>query len=359
MNIRGVAELIAEFSAARGLGARMSRAWLLALAVLLPGTGQGQQVYTDLLSQPTGKIYFNSLTPKNYYALMAHPADAPRTVVWGTLYLPEKRDGRVPAMVFSHGSGGIMSNETERWLPLFLKMGMAVFIVDTYGSRGISDTVSNQDQLSFSANVADALAALKLLATDPRIDPNRIGQIGFSRGGTIAFNTLLEKFRRVMIPDAPTKFAAHIAFYPSCNFTYWGDATAFTGAPVMFALAGKDDYTSSALCVSYAAKLKTVLSRVDVQIYDGAYHDFDAVTSMYHWLPTAVSNIKCTGAEVNVNTFDVTDLATGNVYKNGADFPGGVFGCVGKGGTVANNWSAASKAEADVRRFLTEVMNLK
>ena len=31
------------------------------------------------------------------------------------------------------------------------------------------------------ANLADALAALKLLATHPRIDPARIGVMGFSR----------------------------------------------------------------------------------------------------------------------------------------------------------------------------------
>jgi len=321
-------------------------------------TCHAQEVYTDLRSKPTGRIYFNSLTPKSYYALMEHASEAPRTVVWGTLHMPEHASGPVPAMVFSHGSGGIMANETDRWLPLFLKMGMAVFIVDTYGSRGITDTVANQDQLSFSANIADAYSALKLLATDPRIDPARIGQIGFSRGGTIAVNTLLEKFRRAMIPAEATKFAAHVAFYPACNFTYWGNASAFTGAPIFFALAGKDDYTSTPLCVNYAAKLKTVLPRVDVEVYEGAYHDFDAVVGLYQWLPSAVSNIKCTGVEVNIETFQVTDLATSKVYKDGKDYPGGVFGCVTKGGTVANHWSAARKAEADVSKFLSEALKL-
>lgn len=342
----------------RTLFTTLCRFLLVLCALGSPLVCCAQEVYTDLRSKPVGKIYFNSLTPKNYYALMQRAPSVTRTVIWGTLYLPEHQSGPVPAMVFSHGSGGIMTNETERWLPLFLKMGMAAFIVDTYGPRGLTDTVSNQDQLSFGANVADALSALKLLSTDPRIDPARIGQIGFSRGGTIAFNTLLDKFRRAVISDDSTKFAAHVAFYPSCNFTYWGDASAFTGAPIMFALAGKDDYTSSQLCINYAAKLKTVLSRVDVQVYEGAYHDFDAVTGMHHWLPKAVNNIKCAGTEVNINSFSVTDLGTGKVYQSGNEFPGGVFGCVGQGGTVENNWGAASKAESDVRAFLMDIMHL-
>jgi dienelactone hydrolase len=161
-----------------------------------------------------------------------------------------------------------------------------------------------------------------------------------------------------VIPANGPKFAAHVAFYPACNLTYWGPPSSFTGAPLMLALGGSDDYTSTPLCVAYGEKLKTVLPRVDVQVYEGAYHDFDAVTGLHRWLPTAVNNIKCTGTEVDIETFTVKDLATGKVYKDGNAYPGGVFGCVGRGGTVSNSWSAARKSEQDVRSFLTDVLNL-
>ena len=49
------------------------------------------------------------------------------------------------------------------------------------------------------ANLADALAALKLLATHPRIDPARIGVMGFSRGGQVALYSSLEPLRRGVI----------------------------------------------------------------------------------------------------------------------------------------------------------------
>jgi dienelactone hydrolase len=49
--------------------------------------------------------------------------------------------------------------------------------------------------LDQSANGADALSALKLLASDPRIDASRIGVMG-SRGGIVALETAIEPFRQ-------------------------------------------------------------------------------------------------------------------------------------------------------------------
>lgn len=74
-------------------------------------------------------------------------------------------------MVIAHGSAGIQPKDTLRWVPLLNQMGIATFAVDSFKPRKIDRSDEDQSVLDQSANDADALAALKLLASDPRIDP--------------------------------------------------------------------------------------------------------------------------------------------------------------------------------------------
>lgn len=335
---------------------RVILTWLLAVTCsVLPQLAHSQEGYADLSSQPVGRIHYASLTPRSYYALMDRTSEVPRTTVWGTLHLPDKRKGRVPAIVFSHGSSGIIANQTARWLPMFLKMGMAVFIVDSFGPRGITSTAYNQAQLSLGADVADALMALKLLGTDPRIDPSRIAHIGFSRGGSVAFTTAIDRMRNAVLGGAGDKFAAHIAVYPSCAYTNWRErAKPYTGAPMMFALGAKDDMTVASLCVKYSDRLRTVVPTVVTKVYDGAYHGFDGVAAYHRYDRRSWSDAKCPGVEVDVDTYKVKDLSTGHIYDGVASYPGGFAGCMARGATTSNNWDAASKAEEDVKAFLSD-----
>lgn len=100
-------------------------------------------------------------------------------------------------------------------------------MVDSFTPRNVRETATDQARLPTAANVADALAALRLLATHPRIDPDRIGIIGFSKGGQVALYTALEPFRRAVIDD-DRRFAAHVALYPYCSD--WYTAARVTGA---------------------------------------------------------------------------------------------------------------------------------
>ena len=98
-------------------------------------------------------------------------------------------------MVIAHGSGGILAGREDAWAARLNGLGIATFVVDSFAPRGLSSTARDQSRLSTMANLADALAALKLLATHPRIDPARIGVMGFSRGGQVALYSSLEPLR--------------------------------------------------------------------------------------------------------------------------------------------------------------------
>lgn len=78
-----------------------------------------------------------------------------------------------------HGSGGIYSAMLGYWPEQFNAAGYAVLSVDSFGPRGVKSTATDQSQVPFAADVADAFAALKLLASHPRIDAGRIAIMGF------------------------------------------------------------------------------------------------------------------------------------------------------------------------------------
>lgn len=187
---------------------------------LISVPASAQEIVSDLSAQPTGRIHFNSVTPKSKWELVHRKFDKTPTPIWGTLYLPENLNGQLHAMGISRGSAGPQQKDVDRWVRLFNQMGMAAFVVDSYGPHGIAYTTDNRSQLNPAANDADALFALKLLSTDPRIDPKRIGQLGFSRGGGVAMEMTLDASRKAVFDD-DTRFVALIGFYPGCSALWW------------------------------------------------------------------------------------------------------------------------------------------
>ena len=156
----------------------------------------------------------------------------PKATIAGTLRLPAGAD-RVAAMVVAHGSAGVSEEREGWWAERLGEAGFATFVVDSFGPRGVRQTATDQGQLSTAANVADALAALALLTTHPRVDPARIGVIGFSKGGQVPLYTALEPCRRAVVDEA-TRFAAHVALYPYCSD--WYVAERVTSAPLLLLL---------------------------------------------------------------------------------------------------------------------------
>lgn len=102
----------------------------------------------------------------------------------GTLYLP--KEGRaLGAVVVTHSA-----SSATRDLPLYahLKtmlpaMGLAVFVYDRRGSGKSGGDLATSD---YALLADDAIAAVRMLKADPRIDPGRVGIWGQSQGGWIA-----------------------------------------------------------------------------------------------------------------------------------------------------------------------------
>ena len=330
----------------RAVGVRLS---LLLLLAATAATAADPPIQ-DLADGRTGKIYFESVTPTGFFQLAKHEAMA-KTAIFGNLSLPKKATAPVPAMVIAHGSGGV-SNEREFWWADHLNdMGVAAFVVDSFTPRGIRETATDQTQLSTAANVADALVALRLLVTHPRLDRQRIGIMGFSKGGQVALYTALEPFRRAVITDQ-TRFAAHAPLYPACNS--WQASDQVTGAPMLMLLGGRDNYTPPEPCQEYAQWFKSKSTDVTVIVYPNAYHGFDSSRSPVH-AKNVVTGVGC-NFNIDLDRFVVTIRATGeDITRTVGSY---ARTCVGKGAMVGGDSEARRKSPEDVKAFLKKVFAL-
>lgn len=232
-------------------------ATLLAFLWLLGGCAGSAKV-TDLRQGETG--------------WMSYPSTLEKIDLSGQLVLPDRLEGKAPAMIIAHASGGL-DRRNERWASYLRAQGIATFQIDYFGPRGVTPTSTFQPLPAH-----DAYDALRLLATHPKIDATRIGIIGFSRGANIALITA----------NADTgdtgghRFAAHVALYPSCNMARVGKGG--SGAPVLVLVGSRDDLASVTDC-EWLVKIGHAEGRdVALKVYEGAYHGWDGDTSgvWYH-----------------------------------------------------------------------------
>lgn len=217
-------------------------------------------------------LLVKSSSPYGFANLINDPTPSDEVVLKVKLHFPEHvtKDEKLPTMVLVHGSGGLMAKH-EQWLSLFHEMGMVTVVTDHFEPRGISSSVGNQTRVTGPMMTADALHILNALAIHPRIDPNRIGIMGNSKGGGVAASVSWEPIRSAV--SGENKFAAQIPLYPPCVF--WENKT-FTNMPTMIMIGDKDNYTGVSQCVESANELKkSGYANLEIKLYPDAYHGFD------------------------------------------------------------------------------------
>ena len=198
-------------------------------------------------------------------------AGAQAATVAGELRLPAGT-GRLPVVVLMHGSGGKGPN-IEMWAREFNAMGVATFALDGFTGRGLTQTSTNQALLGRLNFILDIYRGLDVLAKHPRVDPQRVMLMGFSRDGQAALYASLKRFHRLWNKSA-IEFAAYVPFYPDCATTFVGD-TETADRPIRIFGGTADDYNPIALCKAYAERLKAAGRDVQVTEYPGAHHAFD------------------------------------------------------------------------------------
>jgi len=180
--------------------------------------------------------------------------------------------GRLPVVVLMHGSSGMGPN-IEMWSKEFNAMGISAFALDSFAGRGLTSVSTDQARLGRLNFILDIYRSLDILAKHPRVDPERIALMGFSRGGQAALYASLKRFHR-MWNKSGVEFAAYIPFYPDCMTTYIGD-TDVADRPIRIFGGTVDDYNPIAACKTFGARLKAAGHDVEITEYPHASHAFD------------------------------------------------------------------------------------
>src|SRR4029079_8523101 len=118
--------------------------------------------------------------------------------------------GKLPAVVLMHGSGGVRP-VMEGWKRPLNSMGISTFVIDGLSGRGLTSVNQDQAKLGRLNFILDIFGALEILARHPRVDPERIVLMGFSRGGQAALYASLKRFNE-MWNRSGAQFAAYIPF---------------------------------------------------------------------------------------------------------------------------------------------------
>lgn len=261
---------------------RWPRGWLVVAVSGLAAAGVSAQgsptPLTDFAGAPGSGLYsYTSSTPRAMIDLIDARRPRPDATAVGRLMLPPG-EAKVPAVVLVHGSGGVYPELASFWGRHFNDRGIAAMVIDVFGPRGVGSTVEDQSLVPYGADVADAFAALRMLASHPRIDASRIAVMGFSRGGFAAWRTAANRIVAGMAPPGQ-RFAAHIAVYSGgCagNLSLAVKPGVFGTAPMLFIHGGDDDYTYASDCQDFAQRIAAAGTPAEFLLLPGARHKFDA-----------------------------------------------------------------------------------
>lgn len=254
---------------------------LVLLLGLLPLAAAAQPRITDPWPDPARlppvaaeQVSFPSSSP--FGPSDAGTPNAPPATAKATLFLPPGTHGpgTVPAVVMLHGAAGNIPGRGGTYGPQLASLGVAVLVVDTFGSRPDLGGSFNQRLLNITETmfVADAYAGLRFLASRPEIDRRHVVLAGFSYGGMATMYALYAQTADRFVPP-DLRFAGHVAFYGPCIARF--DDSRATGAPLLMLYGAGDELIRPDRCAQVAQDFRAGGSTVDIASYPGAVHQWD------------------------------------------------------------------------------------
>ncbi len=314
------------------------------LVVSLPTAAELSGARTERLSFASQDVY-------SFADLFAAKSPVPTIAVEGELTLPRSGGAKLPAMVIVHGHSGVQIGGREAyWANVLLNLGIATFVIDSYAPRGVESATSDPAVVTGEMMTVDALSALGALASHARIDPDRIGVLGFSEGGFAAINAAITSVWEA-VTAGQNRFVLHLAFYPPCN-AQWYTATT-TGAPIGFLLAERDDLSLARHCQNYAERIAAAGGAVLTATFPGVHHGFDSDLSVAH-RSSVFNRSKCMyriddrGELIDVN--HSMALTTPERRRHSLQK------CGYYGATTGGNEGARSAATRKVREYVSDIL---
>jgi dienelactone hydrolase len=207
----------------------------------------------------------------------------PATVVDGYLFRPTG-EGRHPAVVGLHGCSGMLTRSGQLfpiyrdWGTELSRLGYVVLLVDSLTPRrhGEMCSIGGFDLAIYRKRPRDAYGALWYLQWQPFVRGDRVGVIGWSQGGGVVLLSIPTQSlgRPANLPQGD--FRAAVAFYPgSCNNERLPAGWTST-IPLLVLQGAEDVWTPLAPCQAFVNTAVGRGAQIEMQVYPGAYHGFDA-----------------------------------------------------------------------------------
>jgi dienelactone hydrolase len=246
-------------------------AWIICAGMVLAGIETNAQPIPKEIAARVELYAIPSLTISDRQFLTGDADGKPVTVA-GEFRIAQG-SGRLPVVVLMHGSSGIGAT-MEPWVRQFNAMGISTFVIDGFSGRGLTAVGPNQALLGRLNLILDIYRSLDILAKHPRVDPDRIALMGFSRGGQAALYASLDRFNKLWNKSG-VQLAGYIPFYPDCSTTYVTD-TEVAARPIRIFHGSPDDYNPVASCKAYVQRLQGAKRDVVLTEYPDSAHGFDA-----------------------------------------------------------------------------------
>ncbi|KJC34635.1 dienelactone hydrolase family protein [Bradyrhizobium sp. LTSP857] len=248
------------------------RVMALCISMLFAGIGANAQSLPKEAAVRTEIFPIPSLTLSDQQFLSGDAAAGKPVTVAGEFRVAQGT-GKLPVVVLMHGSSGVGAT-TEAWVHEFNAMGISTFVIDGFTGRGLTVVGPNQALLGRLNLIVDIYRSLDILAKHPRVDPDHIVLMGFSRGGQAALYASLDRFNKLWNKSG-VQFAAYIPFYPDCSTTYQTD-TEVAARPIRIFHGTPDDYNPVKSCKAFVERLKAAGRDVVLTEYPDSAHGFDS-----------------------------------------------------------------------------------
>ena len=246
-------------------------AWIICTGILLAVIETNAQSMPKEVAARVELYAIPSLTISDQQFLTGD-ANGKQVTVAGEFRIAQG-NGRLPVVVLMHGSSGVGAS-MEPWVHQFNSMGISTFVIDGFSGRGLTAVGPNQALLGRLNFIVDIYRSLEILAKHPRVDPDRIVLMGFSRGGQAALYASLDRFNKLWNKSG-AQFAGYIPFYPDCSTSYASD-TEVAARPIRIFHGTPDDYNPVASCKAYVQRLQEAKRDVVLTEYPDSAHGFDA-----------------------------------------------------------------------------------